>query len=113
MTIAIEPVAGVVVVRAGGAVLGETRAAFAVAEDGGAPTLYVPRADFTMAFLDPSDTVTTCPRKGRATHFHLVVKSGELRDAVWSYEAPTEAAAAIGGHLAFDPERVTVERLGR
>jgi uncharacterized protein (DUF427 family) len=111
MTIAIAPVTGVVVVRAGGAVLGETRAALAVSEDGGAPTLYVPRADFTTAFLDPSDTVTTCARKGRATHYHLVVKSGRLRDAVWSYEAPAEAAAAIRGHLAFDPGRVTVERL--
>lgn len=111
MTLAIEPVTGVVVVRAGGAVLGETRAALAVADHGGAPTLYVPRADFTTAFLDPSDTVSDCPAKGRATYYHLALRSGLLRDAVWSYAAPPAAAAALRDHLAFDADRVTVERL--
>jgi uncharacterized protein (DUF427 family) len=50
--------------------------------------------------------------KGRATYYHLVVKSGEIADAAWSYEAPSHAASAIAGHLAFDPAKATVERLG-
>lgn len=112
MSIAIEPVRGVVVVRAGGAVLGESRNALALRENGGAPVYYVPRGDFVAAFLEPSETVTTCPLKGRARYYHLAVKSGAIRDAAWSYEEPKDAAAAIRDHLAFNPEKVTVERLG-
>jgi uncharacterized protein (DUF427 family) len=112
MTIAIEPVAGVVVVRAGGAVLGETRNALALHENGRPPVYYIPRSDFVAAFLEPSETVTTCPLKGEARHYHLAVKSGMIRDAAWSYEAPKDGVAAIAGHLAFYPDKVTVERLG-
>lgn len=112
MTIEIEPVAGVVVVRAGGAVLGESRKALEVREPGRDPAIYLPREDFVTAFLDPSPTEAMCPVKGRATYYHLVVKSGEIANAAWSYEAPNDAASAIAGHLAFDPAKVTVERLG-
>jgi uncharacterized protein (DUF427 family) len=64
-----------------------------------------------MAFLDPSDTRTTCPHKGVATHFHLAAKAGRIADAAWSYETPLPGAAAITGYLAFYPEKVTVEGL--
>lgn len=111
MSIRIEPVEGVVVVRAGGAVLGESRRVVAVRDGAGEPALYMPREDFETAFLDPSDTVSDCPRKGRATHYHIAAKSGLIRDAAWSYDAPGPEAAAIRGHLAFDEARVTLERL--
>ena len=109
--ITIAPVGRTVVVRAGGAVLGETTQALSLTEGSRAPVIYVPREGFGMAFLDRSDTVTTCPHKGRAAHFHIVTKSTVLRDAVWSYEGPIESVAAIRDHLAFYPDKVTVEIL--
>ncbi len=111
MAITIEPAGGVVVVRAGGAVVGETRNALVLREDGYEPVFYVPREDFVVAFLEPSDKRTRCPHKGEARYWHIAAKSGPIRDAVWSYEAPPPDVAAIAGHLAFGDERVTVERL--
>lgn len=107
----IEPAPGVHVVRAGGAVIAETKAALVLREQGHEPVIYFPRADVGMFFLDRSATVTHCPHKGDATYYHIVAKSGPIEDAGWSYETPLEAAAAIAGHLAFAHERVTVERV--
>jgi len=102
---------GTWVVRAGGAVLGETTEALELIEPGHDPVIYFPRAAVAMAFFDPSPTRTTCPRKGVASHFTLHTKSTEIPDAAWSYEAPNDAVAPIRGHLAFYPDKVTVERL--
>ena len=65
-----------------------------------------------MAFLDPSDTKTTCPKKGEASYYSIEAKNRTLKDAVWSYEDPIEAAARIKGYLAFCPgDYLQVERV--
>lgn len=110
-SITIEPATGTWVVRAAGAVLGETQNALALSENGYPTIYYFPRGDVSMAFFDTSDTKTTCPRKGAATYYHLEAKSGKLADAAWSYEAPIEAVAQIKGYLAFDSSKVAVEQL--
>jgi len=102
---------GIWVIRAGGAVIGETKTALELVEGHHAPVIYFPRGDVAMAFLDPSDTQTTCADKGSATHFTLHTKSGEIADAAWSYEAPLADVAAIKDHLAFYTDKVTVEQL--
>jgi uncharacterized protein (DUF427 family) len=84
----ITPAAGVHVVRAGGAIIGETSRALILHENGYDPVVYFPREDAGMEFLDPSDTRTTCPHKGEATHYHIAAKSGPIKDAAWSYETP-------------------------
>ena len=50
---------GLYVVRAGGAVIGETTAALILKEDGHDPVTYFPRGDAGFEFLDPSDTRPT------------------------------------------------------
>ena len=107
----IAPAAGVHVVRVDGAVIAETSNALIMHEVGLEPVVYFPRADAGMEFLDPSDTRTTCPHKGEATHYHIAAKSGPIRDAAWSYEAPLAGAGAIAGYLAFYGEKATVEAL--
>lgn len=109
--IQIRPAGGLWVVRAGGAVIGESRAALELLEGELSPVIYFPRGDIGMAFLDTSDTSTHCPHKGDASYFSIQTKSTLLKDAAWSYEAPVDGAAQIAGHLAFDPEKVTVEQL--
>jgi uncharacterized protein (DUF427 family) len=89
------------VVRAGGAILGETTEALELTEGARAPVIYFPRGDIAMAFLDRSDKVTTCPAKGQATHYSIVTKSTTLKDAAWSYEDPKPNVAQIRDHLAF------------
>ena len=109
--ITITPAAGTWVVRAGGAVLGESAAALELREGGHEPVIYFPRADVAMAFLDATEKTTRCPHKGEASYFSIVTKSTTLPNAVWSYEAPLAAVADIAGHLAFTPGEVTVERV--
>lgn len=101
---------GTWVIRAGGAVLGESAAALELTEPGHAPVIYFPREAVAMALFDPSPTRTTCPHKGEASHFTLHTKSTEITDAAWSYEAPNQAVTQIKDHLAFYPGKVTVER---
>lgn len=100
------------VVRAGGAVLGETTEALELTETGRAPEIYFPRTDIAMAFLDPSETRATSPGKGEASFYSIETKSQTLKDAAWSYEAPRPEAERIRGHLAFrSGDAVTVERI--
>lgn len=109
--ISINKAAGTWVVRAGGAVIGESKNALELHEGSMNPVIYFPREDIAMAFLDASDKMTTCPHKGQANYFSIQAKSGPVADSVWSYETPIDAVARIAGHLAFDTSRVTVERV--
>ncbi|TMV49768.1 DUF427 domain-containing protein [Thioclava sp. BHET1] len=102
---------GTWVIRAGGAILGESKEALELIEKNHQPVIYFPRADIAMAFLEPSETVTTCPYKGQASYFSIVTKSGTISDAAWCYEDPIEAASRIAGHLAFYPDKVALERI--
>ena len=107
----IRPAAGTWVVRGGGAVMAESEAALELREEGYEPVIYFPREDVAMALLEPSSTTTHCPHKGDATYYSLQTKSMLVQDAAWSYETPLDGAADIAGHLAFYPDKVTVEQL--
>lgn len=109
--IKIRPAKGTWVVRAAGAVLGESANALELTEGDYPPVIYFPRSDISMAFFDVSETKSTCPYKGVATHFNLEAKSGTWADAAWSYEDPKEDVAEIAGHLAFYTSKVAVEQL--
>lgn len=110
-TIEIREIPGKWVVRAGGAVLGETNRALELTEGDLRPVIYFPRADLAMAMLEPTATRTTCPHKGAASYFSIHTKSTVIDDAGWSYEAPHDAVAAIADHIAFSPDKVTIEEL--
>ena len=109
--IQIRPAEGLWVVRAGGAVLGESRDALELHEGDRPAVIYFPRSDIGMAFLDESATRTHCPHKGEATYYSIQTKSTVIKDAGWSYEDPVAGAEEIKGYLAFHPEKVTVEQL--
>lgn len=109
--IKIRKASGKWVVRAGGAVLGETQNALELTEGDYPAVIYFPREDIAMSFLDPSDTTSHCPWKGDATYYSIPTKSTVIKDAAWSYEDPTEDMAQIKGYLAFYPNKVTVEEL--
>ena len=109
--IKIRPAEGTWVVRAEGAVIGESDNALELTEGDMAPVIYFPREDIAMAFLDPSDTVSTCPHKGEARYFHIDGEGGALKDAAWSYEAPKPGVSEIASHLAFYSSLVAVEQV--
>lgn len=109
--ITIRPAGGNWTIRAGGAVLGESTNALELIEGDYPPVIYFPRSDIATAFLEPSDTTSSCPHKGTATYYSIVAKSGPIKDAVWSYEEPTDAVSEIKDHLAFYASKVAVENV--
>ncbi|MEO1640273.1 MAG: DUF427 domain-containing protein [Pseudomonadota bacterium] len=109
--IKIRPASGTWVVRAAGAVIGESTRALELAEGDYPPVIYFPRDDLAMMFLEPSDAASTCPYKGAASYFTIVAKSGPLKDAAWSYEDPLPDVAEIKDHIAFYTNKVAVEQV--
>lgn len=109
--ITIRKAPGTWVVRAGGAVLGETNNALELTEGDYPPVIYFPREDLAMAFLEPSDTVSVCPFKGEAKYFSIQTKSVLIEDAAWTYDAPKEGVSRIAGHVAFYDQKAAVEQL--
>jgi len=102
---------GTWVLRAGGAVLGETTKALELCEGDLPPVIYFPRENIAMALLEPSQTTSHCPHKGDASYYSIQTKSVLIKDAGWSYENPKEGMEAIKGHMAFYPQKATVEQL--
>ena len=94
---------GTWVVRAGGAVIAESTAAIELTEGSYEPVIYFPR--------QPSATTSHCPHTGDASYYSIQTKSQLIEDAAWSYDAPLQPVAAIAGHLAFYPDKATVERI--
>ena len=109
--IKIRPATGTWVVRAAGAVIGESTDALELVEGDYPPVIYFPQKDIAMAFLDASATSSHCPYKGDARYYSIVAKSGPITDAAWSYENPKPSVEAIAGHLAFYTSKVTVEEV--
>ena len=48
-----------------------------------------------------SSTHTTCPWKGIASYYDVVVDGQVNKDAAWYYPTPKDAAAQIAGYVAF------------
>jgi uncharacterized protein (DUF427 family) len=109
--ITIRRATGKWVVRAGGAIVGESANALELTEGGGAPVIYFPREDIGMALLEKTASTTRCPYKGTATYYSVSTAAGDIPDAAWSYEDPPEGVAQIKDHIAFYTDRVTVEQL--
>jgi len=107
--IKIREIDGTWVLRAGGAVLGETNHALEVREGDYPAVIYFPRDNIAMALMERSDTTSVCPHKGTATYYSIQTKSTLIKDAGWSYETPLEGLTAISGHIAFYGDKVTVE----
>ena len=109
--IKIRPATGTWVVRAAGAVVGESTNALELTEGDYPPAIYFPRSDLAMAFMDTTEMKSTCPYKGEASYFTIVAKSGPIPNAAWSYENPKDGVVQIKDHIAFYHEKVAVEQV--
>ena len=98
-----------VTVSAAGRTIAETHAALTLKEVNYPAVQYVPRGDADMMLLRPSDHKTYCPYKGECSYFHIPSLGDKGQNAVWSYETPYDAVAAIKEHLAFYPDRTKIE----
>ena len=95
-----------VVVTLGGRTIADSRDALTLREASYPPVQYIPRRDVDMSLLRRTDHSSHCPYKGDAAYYSIVPGGERGENAVWTYEAPFPAVAAIEGHLAFYPDRV-------
>lgn len=63
--------------------------------------VYFPREAVDERYLQSSETRTTCPWKGTASYYHVVVDGQENRDAAWYYPEPSDQARGIADRIAF------------
>lgn len=62
---------------------------------------YFPEASLNREFVTFSNHKTTCPWKGQASYYSLIVNGEMNPDAVWYYADPKPEAEMVRGHMAF------------
>ena len=62
---------------------------------------YFPPGSVNQQYFQKSETHTTCPWKGVASYYTIVVNGQVNKDAAWYYPEPKAAAKNIKDHLAF------------
>ena len=62
---------------------------------------YFPPGAVKKEFLKESPTHTTCPWKGEASYYSIVIDGQENKDAAWYYQNPKPAAKNIKDRVAF------------
>ncbi len=62
---------------------------------------YFPLDSVHLEFFEPTDTHSTCPWKGEASYYDVVVEEKRNEDSAWYYPTPKEAAKNIAGYVAF------------
>jgi len=95
-----------VVVKIAGKVVADTRNALTLREADYPGVQYIPRADVDLSLLERTDHATYCPYKGECAYYSIPAGGERSTNAVWTYEAPHAAVAAIKDHVAFYPDRV-------
>ena len=110
--ITVAPTGSHVAVRVNGQVVADTDNALTLQESTYPAVQYIPLSDVNRDLLRPTDTATYCPYKGDASYYSVVTSAGDtVDDAIWAYEEPYEAVAAIAGHVAFYPDKAEI-RIG-
>ncbi|NDJ51558.1 MAG: DUF427 domain-containing protein [Chloroflexi bacterium] len=62
---------------------------------------YFPPDSVKKEYFVASDYSTTCPWKGVASYYTVVVDGEEAKDIAWTYATPKDAAKHIKDHFAF------------
>ncbi|NOX16839.1 MAG: DUF427 domain-containing protein [Chlorobi bacterium] len=62
---------------------------------------YFPPESINKEFFTDSDMQSTCPWKGDARYYNIVVDGVANKDAAWYYPDPKERATQIKGYIAF------------
>jgi uncharacterized protein (DUF427 family) len=104
--ITVEPATERVVVTAGGKTVADSRSALVLRESSYPAAYYLPREDADLSLLERTEHASYCPYKGDATYYSVLPAGETGVNAVWTYESPYAAVAALKDHLAFYPNRV-------
>lgn len=64
--------------------------------------VYFPADSVDRSFVLDSDKTYVCPWKGLALYYDLQVDGRRVNNAAWYYPDPSQAAAPIRDHIAFE-----------
>ena len=106
--ITVNPTGKRVVVRVNGEIVADTTEALELQESTYPAVQYIPLKDVVPDVLTRTDTSTYCPFKGDAGYYSVTTGGGTVEDAIWFYEQPYPAVAAIAGHAAFYPDKAEI-----
>lgn len=95
-----------VIVTVAGRVIADTRSALTLNEASYPAVQYIPREDVDVSLLERSQQTTYCPYKGECNYYSIPAGGERSINAIWTYENPFLAVAAITNHVAFYPDRV-------
>jgi uncharacterized protein (DUF427 family) len=95
-------------VEVSGEVVAESTSPRLLFETGLPARYYLPKPHVRLDLLEPSETVTHCPYKGRAETFSARAGGRLHPDLAWSYPAPLPESQKIAGLIAFYNEKVDV-----
>ena len=70
---------------------------------------YFPPDSINQEYFTESSTHTTCPWKGLASYYNVVIDGKEIKDAAWYYPETKERAKHIEGYVAFYRNKVSIE----
>lgn len=62
---------------------------------------YFPSNSIKKEYFENSSNHSTCPWKGEASYYSLVVEGKTNKDAAWYYPQPKSEAKEIQDHVAF------------
>jgi uncharacterized protein (DUF427 family) len=62
---------------------------------------YFPPESVNKEHLRESDFTTTCPWKGIASYYDIVVGESSLKNGAWYYHEPKPAAGEVKDYVAF------------
>jgi uncharacterized protein (DUF427 family) len=71
--------------------------------------LYFPPDSVKWEYLKQGEVEYTCPWKGQARFYNVVVKEKTRPDAAWEYYDPSQVGMPVKDHVAFDDMWLRVE----
>jgi len=97
-----------IVVKLNDTVIAESSAPYLLFETGLPVRYYLPKTSVNFELLEPTKTVTSCPYKGDANYYSILLDGKEYKDYVWWYRYPTPESVAIAGRVSFYNEKVDI-----
>jgi uncharacterized protein (DUF427 family) len=107
--ITISPLNGRVTVQFKGERVAQSDKALELKEAQYPAVIYVPRSDISIEHYVRTEHRTHCPYKGDASYFSLTANGESAENAVWTYEEAYPSVKEIEGHVAFYPDKVTID----
>jgi uncharacterized protein (DUF427 family) len=86
----------------GGATIADSKRAKLLREAEILPAYYFPKEDVRTDLFVPSEQKSRCPVKGEASYWSIEVGERRAENAAWNYVTPTQEAAGLKDHFAFD-----------